>query len=58
MAKFKPDEGTAQTTSRIYVDADVELRERIAIAAIKYRLNMSDFVRQAMLYALDNMEGE
>lgn len=59
MAKFKPARKVLHTTyTRLVFDVGPEIHDRVAEAASKLNLSKSAFVREAVVYALDNMEGE
>lgn len=55
VVKTKP-KTTRKTPTRLIVDCSDEMQERIMTAAERANISRADFTRQAIAYALDNME--
>ena len=57
MAKFKIDSDRSQTMfNRLVFDVSPEVRQQAQEIADENGISLAEFVRQAVQYALDNME--
>lgn len=57
MIQFKPNARVSKTRpTNIMLRPDEKTFNRINLAATKARISRSEFIRQAVLFALDNLE--